>query len=234
MVIYLELIYIYNVFLMYNIILLSDYLLNIKHSLKRRLILSISLSLPVLLLPYNISNILIIIYTISILYSITKYKKLYYIIIFYFITFSLGGIYDVIYIIYFNKLIYILVTLPIIDLLIYIIISYIKESNENLYYETYFIHNNIRYDLLSYLDTGNVLCDNSTNIPVIFIKHTLNITTKPKIITFNLINNTCTTNIYLIENFYIRINNKYIRKQVFISFDNNIKYEALLNKHLIY
>ena len=103
----------------------------------------------------------------------------------------------------------------------------VYKIKRNLYYEIKIVDKNKTYNFIGYLDTGNDLAEPKTNIPVVFINKKISFLKNIKI-PYYTIDGYNYLNAYLCDNFYIKIDQKWHKRLVYVS-TRKTSYECLLN-----
>ena len=205
MKVYLDLVFILNFLIDYNILYAVNKILKRNSKLIRILIASLFGNMTLIFLFINISNFILFIFKISLCFFMSmisfKFKNIKYtinnVIYIYMVSTIFGGC------LYFiknnikNDYMYILLTLILIPTLSYEIIKYINKIKSNYKYYYYIkinFKNNKKVELNSFLDTGNKLVDPYTNKGIILvdinkIKKLVNIRS-PIYVPFQSLNNT--------------------------------------------
>ncbi len=237
--VYIEKILIFNCLI--HLIITYNTMLFTKVKIKKtNLILSIILDMVYMIIYiYNplINNIYKVMFIILIAYItfisnsfISIIKSLF---IYYCLNFLIGGVSVILYISS-NIDYYVIILLVIILLVFSYIYIYFSKANINidsLTYDILIVDNNNKYYLKAYLDTGNFLQgDDFKDIVFISDKYKFGKfrqTLESKSI--GVVNN---INIYEVKNFYILINNKYVKKEVYVSF-SKLHYDAMFGVLLL-
>lgn len=220
---YIEIIIALNLAVHILFIRIANYLLKQKNNKLLILfssVIDIIYTLLYLLFPYELEVYkYIFILLISILPFIGKglIKALLSMIIYFMLNFMLGGTSELIYNIISNFYA-VLISLLIINVafIIYAIYKRLNISLNNLNYDIIIKHNNKKLNLKGYCDTGNFLTTDN-NIPVVFINQKIKIGKYKKNIIINSVSVKKEINLYEVESFLIKINNKYVKKDVYLA-----------------
>lgn len=225
MIVYYEILFFLNCFIHYVISKITARFFRIKLDYRRMLVSYILICINLyLFINYDVMKYFK--YAIGYILSFVTFNRKSIIV---FITYFSANIMlagtTMIYKLYNHKTI-IIYCIPVI--IVYEILGYIKEEKtRNKYYYSIMFKLDRIYKMNAYLDTGNNLVEPKTNIPVILINEEINNNRKVKI-PYQTIGNTDYLEGVYCKNFYIKINQKYIRKEVFIA-SKKTKYEGLLN-----
>lgn len=186
--------------------------------------------MPYKLEPYRY----IFIFIISITPFITKgvTKALMGSLVYLMLNFTLGGSAEILYNIL-NNFYSVLISLFIMLLLLSIFAVYkkINISPKSLEYEISITDNKHSLYLNGYCDTGNFLTTDE-NIPVVFINKKFEIGKYKKSIIIQTVSTKKYINLYEINEFKIKIKNKYIKKDVYIAFAD-INHMAMFGLNLL-
>lgn len=229
---YIEIIVLINVVIHYSLAIVAGYISGIKIN-KVCLFISIILDIIFVLLyiyiPYDFEPYkYLFILLISLMPSINKgiIRCLFYTLIYLMINFSLGGITEIIYKIINNPLSIIisLLLIMIITLFIYVYKKQ-KVNYDSLMYDVIIKFNKKSVKLKGFCDTGNFLRSDDL-IPIVFVNEKYKVGKSFKSINVNTINDLKVMDTYIIDDFKIKIKNKYISKDVYIVYVD-IKYDAM-------
>lgn len=220
---YIEIIIALNLAVHILFIRMTNYLLKQKNN--RPLIMFSSMidiiyTILYLLLPYELEAYkYVFIFIISLLPFIGKglIKALLSMIIYFMLNFMLGGTSELIYNIISNFY-SVLISLLAINVMfvIYAIYRKVNINLNDLYYDIIIKHNNKRLNLKGYCDTGNFLSTDE-NIPIVFINNKLKIGKYKSNIIVNSVSVKKKIKLYEVESFFIKINNKYVKKDVYLA-----------------
>lgn len=223
---YIEIIILINLLIHNLFIAITNYILSSKNRIFP-ILLSNFVDIVYIILyiyfPYKFDNYqYVFVLIISIIPFIKKrlYITLLGSIIYLLLNFTLGGTSKIIYYILesFYSVILALITIYI-SFLIIAIYKKIKFNIKNLNYDIIIKDKNKELFLNGYIDTGNILTSDD-NIPIVFLDKSIKIGTFKKKIKINTVSICKYIDIYSIESFKIKINNKYIVKDVYIAFTN--------------
>jgi hypothetical protein len=143
------------------------------------------------------------------------------------LNFTLGGITEILYK-YIENVSSIIISLILIFMITIFLYIYKKQkvNYEVLIYDVILKFNKKIVKLKGFCDTGNFLiCDDL--IPVVFVNNIYRMGKFIKKINVNTINSNKLIDIYVIESFKIKINKKYITKDVYIAFVDTGKNDVI-------
>lgn len=135
------------------------------------------------------------------------------------LNFLLGGISEVLYLSSLLKVYYIFI-ICVILLIMFLLIKIYKQffiKKNKFYYEIKIINERKTYYLNGFLDTGNIVFY-YPNIPVVFINNKDFYGKFYDYLEVDSINGLTKVPIYKVDEFYIKINKRFIKKNIFISF----------------
>lgn len=221
---YIEIIVLINVIIHYGLTVITGYISSIKINqilLFVSVILDIIFVLLYLYIPYQFEPYkYIFILLIAIIPSINKgsIRCLFYTLIYLMLNFTLGGITDIIYsyINNFSAIILALIFIVVITLFVYVY------KKQKLNYDKFIYDVILEFDkkvvkLKGFCDTGNFL-KNDDLIPVVFVNKIYSMGKFVKKINISTINSNDFVEIYIINSFKIKINKKFVKKDVYIAF----------------
>ena len=235
---YIELIVLLNILIHFTFVRLTNFIMNKKN---KYLLIIISILLDAiyvclyLLLPERINSYkYIIVLALAIIpflgnrITITLCLTLIYLML----NFILGGTSGIMIKII-NHYIIVVVCLLVINLLvvIYIFIKNRNFSNRKLIFEVQIEFKGQKLILEGFFDTGNFLLTDN-NIPVVFVKKQYHIGNYYKDILIQTVGSSYKISLYKIDSFKIKVNNKFIEKDVYIAY-SNISYDVMFGSALL-
>lgn len=229
---YIEIIVLINVVIHYGLSRVSGYILGVKINkflLFSSVILDCLYVVLYVLLPYEFEPYkYILIFLIAILPCLNKgiIRCLFYALIYLMLNFTLGGITEIVYKTISN-FISVVISLFIILLICILILLYKrnKVNYDRLMYDIIISFNKKNIKLKGFCDTGNFLRDDDL-IPIVFVKEKYKMGNFYKTIDVKTVNDVKKVEIYLIDVFKVKIKNRYITKDVYISFVD-INYDVM-------
>lgn len=235
---YIEIIILVNLTIHICFIIVANFILKQK---KNIIMISISCILDIIYIfmyiyiPYELDSYkYILVFIISFIPFITKgiIKALMSSLIYLMLNFTLGGSAEILY----NTLnnFYSVIISLILILFIFSIIAVYKKTHisvNNLVYEIVVTDDNHSIYLNGYCDTGNFLSTDE-NIPIVFINNKIDIGKYKKSILIQTVSIKKYINLYEIKEFKIKINNKYIKRDVYIAFAD-INYMAMFGINVL-
>lgn len=235
---YIELIVALNILIHINFIKLSNFIMNRKNNWILISISSLIDGLYVtcyLLIPQKVDSFrYLIILILSILPFVNRRTTvtLFSCIIYLMFNFILGGFTGIIINII-NYYFIVLVGLIFINLIfcLYAVFRRNNVNNKSLIYKIIINENDKDYLLLGFCDTGNFL-KTDNNIPIVFVNRKYKFGRYYKTILIQTVGQKYEIGIYKLNSFKICVNNKYIKKDVYISY-SDISYDCLFGCDLI-
>lgn len=219
---YIEIIILINLIIHISIVRLCLYILRQKPSyifIFLSVVADIVYVILYLLMPYEVEAYkYVFIFLISALPFLNKEisKTLTLSSIYLMLNFMLGGMSEQLYLII-NNFFAVILGLFLIYLVIFIVFYSKKFKNKSLYYEILITDNKKRYKLVGYCDTGNFLTDEN-NIPIVFINKKIKVGKYKKNIIVNTVSLSKELRLYEVDSFLIKINKKYIKKDVYLAY----------------
>ena len=153
-------------------------------------------------------------------------------LVYWMLNFCLGGSSGILFSII-NHYVVVFIALGVL-IIIGIIYSIYKKYHFNpneLEYDVLIEDKNKKYYLSGFCDTGNFLVSDD-NIPIVFIRKNLRVGKYLKTISINTVSNKNLLPIYEVDSFKIKINNKYIEKDVYIAY-GDIAFNVMFGSNLL-
>lgn len=159
-------------------------------------------------------------------------KCLMLLLVYWMLNFCLGGSSEVLFNIM-NHYCVVFICLGVVILIgiIYAIYKKYHFNPEELEYDILIEDGNKKYYLTGFCDTGNFLLSDD-NIPIVFIRKNIKMGKYVKTISINSVSNKSLIPIYEVESFKIKINNKYIKKDVYIAY-GDIAFNVMFGSSLL-
>lgn len=136
------------------------------------------------------------------------------------LNFMLGGTSKIIY--YVLEGFYAVIISIISITICFVIVAVYKKINikvNKLNYEIIITDKNRELFITGFCDTGNLLTTED-NIPIVFLDYSINVGRYKKRININTVSVSKSIDLYVVDSFKIKVNKKYIRKDVYIAFSN--------------
>jgi hypothetical protein len=221
---YIEIIVFINVIIHYGLSVITGYISSIKLNkilLMVSIILDIIFVLLYIYIPYEFEAYkYIFILLIAIIPSINKgsIRCLFYTLVYLMLNFTLGGITDIIYnyINNFSSIIFALIFIIMITLFVYVYKKQ-KLNYDSLIYDVILEFDKKIVKLKGFCDTGNLLISDDL-IPIVFVNKIYIMGKFVKQINVSTINSNDLIDIYIINSFKIKLNKRYVKKDVYIAF----------------
>ena len=234
---YIEVIVLINILIHFSFIRMSNFIMRRKN---RWLPIILSILLDVvyvilyLLIPEKVESLkYIVILVLSILPFISKSltTTLFNTIIYLMFNFILGGFSEIMMNIV-NHYLLVLLCLVVINILFTLFAVYKKihiKERKHLY-DILVFDNKQKYEFKGFCDTGNLLVTDG-NIPVVFINKKYKIGKYYKNMMVNTISGNKEIELFKIDKFMIKVNEKYVKRDVYISFVD-IRWDVLFGEIL--
>lgn len=235
---FIEILILVNVYIHFELCVISGYVASVKIS-KKLLFLSILLDVFFVILnayfPYQFEPYkYIFIVLISIIPSVNKggYRCLFFSLIYLMLNFTLGGITDLIYNVI-NNIWALFISLFLIGVTITFIIIYKRQkvNYDKLFYEVSIEYESKVIKLKGFCDTGNFL-QYDDMIPIVLINDKYKMGSVYKQIKLNTINFSSNVDMYKVDKFIIKINNKEKLKDVYVVYIS-MKYDAMFGIEIL-
>lgn len=232
---YIEIIIGLNVLIHWSLVVVVCYLFRCK---VRRIFTLISVVIDVfyifgyLFYPYDLESFkYILIFIISYLPFMSKRlsDSLFKMLIYLMFNFTLGGTSKIIFLII-NNFIGVIISLFLILLIVSIFVIY-RRLYVNVKCLEYDVLIDEKYYLKGFYDTGNFLLDDK-NIPVVFVKNGYCFGKYVKDLSVKTVTGFNSVKLYDVDSFMIKINNKYIKKDVYIAY-SDIAYDVMFGSDLL-
>ena len=233
MIIYIDMVFILNVFLDFILLISVSVILTRNTSIKRILLGSLLGGMSTFILYFSISSSLLFIIKIILGILMVLLTFGYYSIkytlnnLFYLFTtsFILGG---VLYLFINNGLYNLIILIIVFITVCFLYIKQLKnfKTNYGNYYPVKIIINGIEYNLVGYLDTGNKLYDNYKHRPIILVSKKINYQLEDIIyVSYISVNNECIMKCLKVDK--IIIHNKVYKNYLIGLVDNKIKIDGV-------
>lgn len=106
-----------------------------------------------------------------------------------------------------------------------------EHKNKELFYEIIIEYNNDLIAIHGYCDTGNMVVADYV-IPVVFLQKKYKIGRYYKSINITSVNLNSNVDIYMIDSFRIKVNDRYIKKRVYLAYAD-IRYDAIFGVNIL-
>ena len=235
---YIEIIVLLNVLIHLILVIASSYVSEIKGS-KLFILLSVILDAIYIILyvyiPYELEKYkYLMIIIISILPFISRQftKTLVGMLIYLLLNLCFGGLANVLYTIINSP--YVVIGGIILVYLVVIITTLIirkSKKNKELFYDILLEYDGKILPVKGYYDTGNMVIVDEV-IPVVFLNKKYKIGRYYKNINITTVNHNSGIDIYIIDSFRIKVDDKYVKKRVYIAYAD-IRYDAIFGHKIL-
>ncbi|MCI5582941.1 MAG: sigma-E processing peptidase SpoIIGA [Anaeroplasma sp.] len=198
-------------------------------------IINLLYMLAYILIPYLIESYkYLLILLISIIPFVSKniILCLYQLILYLFLNFTLGGFSQILYQTI-NNFYSVCISVGVFYFVFILLALYKKThyTSNKLLYDILIIDERRKYYLKGYCDTGNFLSTDN-NVPIVFINSKYKIGKLKKEIEIRTVSLVKTIKIYKVNAFLIKVNKRYVKKDVYIAF-TNMNHMAMFGLNLL-